>query len=301
MQKKNILFFLVIVLAGLVAARGLSRETAIPVMAEPDAYGYNILSLDLPLGTETVGSAMIAEMNDFFLSRAPTAKNAFTGALSGKNLILICADDWTPDPESRVKNPALHRLAAGSAQIVSVWRPEWYQGLDGRLFALLSGLAPTRVNDASSLAYTGEQNIYLPFSLPRAFSRAGYTSIAFMRDAAYAKAMTALGFDEVRLEDASRADAIETLLAALNEDAPVFIFCVWDGSGEASLARLLDALEGGEHRTDTALCLLTADEALERAQLYLWGAGLSGASSDLPCSELDVAPTLLNAFGFAFI
>jgi len=283
-------------LAALVAARAALPEAIVPAMAED--YGYNILSLALPTVKETAGSAMIAEMNAYFLSREATEKNAWTGVLRGKNLVLVCADAWTPDPNDRRANPSLTRLAAGSAAIPQVWRPDWYQGDDGSLFAVLSGLTPTRAGDESALRYAAEQDIYLPFALPRCFAREGYACAAFLRDGTLSGAAGALGFDTVSFGK-SAEDAAREVVAALDCDTPVFAFCQWDGSGEEALAFLLGSLEE-QHRSDTALCLLAADADAGRAQLYLWGAGLSGAASDVPCSELDIPPTLLNLFGFAF-
>jgi len=290
MRRTTILIFLLGMLAALVAARAALPEAIVPAMAED--YGYNILSLALPTVKETAGSAMIAEMNAYFLSREATEKNAWTGVLRGKNLVLVCADAWTPDPNDRRANPSLTRLAAGSAAIPQVWRPDWYQGDDGSLFAVLSGLTPTRAGDESALRYAAEQDIYLPFALPRCFAREGYACAAFLRDGTLSGAAGALGFDTVSFGK-SAEDAAREVVAALDCDTPVFAFCQWDGSGEEALAFLLGSLEE-QHRSDTALCLLAADADAGRAQLYLWGAGLSGAASDVPCSELDIPPTLLN-------
>ncbi len=295
MRRLVIFLILFAVLMALVIARAGLPEPSVAVMAPAEDAAYNVLDLAPPAVTETAGSGMIAELSSYFLSREPTAKNAFTGALRGKSLILLCADEWAPDPADHRKNPALCRLARESAALGEVFRPDWYQGMDGRLFALLSGLMPTRVEDRTALACTGEQNIYLPFSLPGSLRREGYVCRAFIRSAADADAMFSLGFDDTDVRDAEAED----ILAALEGEAPAFVFWELAGDGEAALARIMDALYE-EHRTDTALCLLTADPDSERAQLYFWGAGLSGAASDVPCSELDVPPTLLNLFGVAY-
>ena len=298
-MRRIILFLLLFsTLMALVIARFSLPEPAAPVMAE--AYADNVLDLEPPGVTETAGSAMIAEMDRYFFSRTPTAKNSLTGALRGMNLILICADEWTPDPGDRQADPALHRLAQESAAISDVWRPDWYQGMDGRLFALLSGLIPTRVRDTSALRYTGEQDIYLPFSLPESFSREGYDCLARIRDDGHAAALRSLGFGDVRADGSAAPEELAAeILGALDAEEPVFFFCEWAGDGDAALELLLDGLSGA-HRTDTVLCLLTADADAERAQLYLRAAGLSGAASELPCSELDVPPTLLNLFGVRY-
>ena len=300
MRRTIVFIILFAVLTALVIARAQLPEPSIPVMAESSASGYNIRDLVLPTVTETAGSAIIAEMNGYFLAREPTAKNAFTGVLRGKNLLLICADEWAPDPTDRSASPTLYRLAQESAQVTEVWRPDWYQGMEGRLFALLSGLVPTRVGDQSSLVYTGAQNIYLPFSLPRGLAREGYDCRAFLPDGTYAPALKALGFGTVLTGTVDASGLTEEALDAFaSADKPIFAFCQWNGAGEEALALLWNAL-GTERRTDTALCLLSADADGQRAQLYLWGAGLSGAASALPCSELDLTPTLLNLVGADF-
>ena len=298
-MRKQILIFLVVMLAGIEVARCVVPEKAVPVLAAADEAGYNLMQLDLPTETETAGSALVAEMNEYILSSSPTAKSAVTGLLRGRSLILVCADGWTPDPADRAANPALYRLARESARIEQVWRPEWYLGMEGRLFALLSGLVPTRVGDKSSLVYGAEQSIYLPFSLPAGFSRSGYSCLALVEDAALQEPLAALGFGDVRTE-ADAARMTEAVLSALDGgETPLFALCVWPGDGENALETLLDALDTGR-RDDVVLCLLTADGEREHAQLYLRGAELSGAVAAGPCSELDLPPTLLNLFGIAF-
>ena len=301
-MRKYILLILTGALVWLIAARSVLPDPAAPAFAPAQADEYNILSLTLPAETETAGSGMIGEITAYYLSRQPTAKNALTGVLRGKNLVLICADDWSPVPADRTANPALSRLARESARLTQVWRPDWYQQEEGQLFALLSGLMPTRIRDRSAMTYIGEQNTFLPFALPRALSREGYACRAVAVAPSCAAGMTALGFSETAPADGRSASTIaEELLIALDEtQTPGFFFAQWPGDGEEALSLLLEGIDGTAHRTDTALCLLTADADSERAQLYIWGAGLSGASSDLPCSELDLTPTLLNLFGVPF-
>ena len=85
---KFILCLLSAALAVLVVARSLLPEPVQAVMAT-SIYGYNLLAEEMPPVTETAGSAIIGEMNSYYFSRPATAKNACTGALEGKNLILI--------------------------------------------------------------------------------------------------------------------------------------------------------------------------------------------------------------------
>ncbi len=291
-MRRFFLFTLLGVLAAIVLARGLLPKPDTAVFAPTEGLSYNTLDLPFPGGEETAGSGIAGELSVYYTSRTPTEKHAYTGALTGKNLILVCADDWTPDPEDAGKNPALYRLARQSVKLGDVWRPEWYQGAEGNLFARVTGLVPTRIDDMSSLAYAAAQSISLPFSLPRAFARAGYDCRAYMPDDGLDDGLAALGFSSV--------ETAEDLPAALDgAETPVFLFACWHGDGERALAELFSALSD-RHRTDTVFCLLTADADPDRAQLYLWGAGLTGAASEAPCSELDLTPTLLDLFGLPF-
>ena len=291
-MRKLILVTLLGILAAIVLARARLPEPGTAVFAPADR-GYNLLDLRFPGGTETAGSGQAGELSSYFQSLAPTEKHAFSGALAGKSLLLVCADDWAPDPDDALRNPTLARLARQSVPLGDVWRPEWYQGAEGRLFARLTGLVPTRADDRSALVYAAAQKVALPFSLPSAFVRAGYDCRAFGGpDSLPVEELTALGFASVE-----PADALTDALQAAQ--TPVFFYVQWSGNGEVALAELWRVL-GGERRADTALCLLTSDADPERAQLYLWGAGLTGASGDAPCSELDLTPTLLDLFGLAY-
>ncbi len=289
-------FFFFLCTAGLfalVTARALLPE---PVQAQTvmiQSQGYNILNLDLTLVPETAGSALIAEMNGYYLFRTPTAKNDYTGLLRGKNLILICADDWRPDLSDPALCPTLSRLYREGAHVTDMYRPNWYQEMDGREFALLTGIVPTSVGDRTALVHSGEQNIYLPYTMARVLGAQGYETLIAYTDPDHEAFYRAIGFS--RLLPAGETDP----MAQLSVDVPFFLCCIWaDRDGEASLASLWEQLRAQGLAENTVLCILTGNTEDHRAQLFIWcDRLLTGASADLPCSELDITPTLLNLFG----
>lgn len=285
----------------LVAARSLLPEAQPVREAMAGSYGYNVLSPDLSLVPETAGSAIIAEINTHYLFRTPTAKSEYTGLLTGYNLILICADNWSPDLGDRASFPAVYRLQREGIRFTDAYRPDWYQGMDGREFALLTGMVPTNINGSTALLHTGNQDISLPFSLGSSFSRAGYDTMVSFREAEHLDAYLALGFPRRVPADPDPLTTLKTTLPALEEAEPFFAYYVWDASnGEAALAYLLDWLEESGLRESTALCLLTANGEDHRAQIFLCAEGLPSTDVSLPCSELDIAPTLLNLFGLDY-
>lgn len=295
-MRRFIFYTLTAILLSIMLARSLLPPPAQYAMASVNDAEYNVLPLEFPTASQTAGSALIAEMSTYYSHRIPTRKNVYSGILSGKNLILICAVDWTPDLTDHADSPALYRLYQDGAKFTQVYRPDWFQGTDGVEFALLSGLMPTRANDTTALHYVGEQNIFLPYAPARCFADAGYATYAFIPDADHAAAYSALGFDAVKISDAcAQNTASEALLCADNE-LPFFAFFLWSGEApDEHLSTLMETLP-----ENTAVCILTSSEAPERAQLFLWSHGLPSPETDTPCSELDLAPTLENLFGLSF-
>lgn len=285
-------------LLALVAARSLLPEAQPVQEVMAGSYGYNVLSPDLSLVPETAGSAVIAEINAHYLFRTPTAKNGYTGLLEGYNLILICAENWAPDLSSPAASPSAFRLYREGIRFTDVYRPDWYQGMGGREFALLTGIVPTNINGSSALLYTGEQNISFPFSLGCAFSRAGYDTMISFRDSDHLDAYLALGFPRRFPGDADPLVSMGDLFAATEENVPFFAVYIWDvEAGEDALTGLLAYLEKSGLDKNTALCLFAADREEHRARIFLWAEDLAAAEISIPCSELDIAPTLLNLFG----
>ncbi|MCD8117619.1 MAG: hypothetical protein LUE21_11030 [Oscillospiraceae bacterium] len=286
-------------LAGLVIARALLPTSARAQdiqAAGADSGSYNLLELELA-STETAGSGMIREITDYFLSCTPTAKSEYTGLLAGKNLILICAPAWEPTLDE-TGTPGLYRLWSEGVRLGEVYAPDWYQELDGIEFALLTGLIPTSLHGQTALAWTGRQEIYLPYALPAALADAGYTCLAFAGDDSRLAAYQALGFETISLSGETDAAAAA---ASCAEAQPFFAYFVWTGQDcEADLSSLIAALGVYGLEEDTVICLLTGQETECRACLFLWGSGLEGSRVETPCSELDVTPTLLNLLGIDY-
>lgn len=298
-MRKLFLFLCTAGLFALVTARALLPE---PVQAQTvlaQSHGYNILNLDLSLVPETAGSALIAEMNGYYLFRTPTAKNTYTGALQGKNLIVICADNWQPDLSDRSSCPTLYRLYREGAHITDMYRPDWYQEMDGREFALLTGMIPTNVNGKTALVHSSEQSIFLPYTMARALEARGYDTIISYPDTAHEEFYRTLGFSQLLPPEETDLLSLEAALTRLSADTPFFLCCIWTAiDGEPALSALWDYLSTQDMTENTALCILTGNTEDHRAHLFLWCENiLMGAETGFPCSELDVTPTLLNLFG----
>ncbi len=296
-MRRFVFYTLTAILAAILLARAMLPPPAQYAMAPADGTEYNILSLELPVTAQTAGSALIAEMNSYYLQRTATKKNAYSGILKGKNLVLICAENWKPDLSVRSDAPTLRQLRQEGAKFTQVYCPDWYQGMDGCEFALLSGLMPTRVNNTTALLYAGAQDIYLPFAPARCFADAGYAAYAFIPDPEHEAAYAALGFETITIsEDGAQTEAADAVTRCAESGTPFFAFFLWTASeADRSLADIMDALPD-----NTAVCVLTGSPETDRAQLFLWSRDFPAPETDIPCSELDLAPTLENLFGLPF-
>lgn len=297
-MRRTVLLLLTAILAALVFARGRIPEPTAEAMADPvwDPASYNVLEMELDPPDETAGSALIAEMSSHFLACRPTAKHEYTGRLAGRDLIVLLAENWRPGEPSGARTPALYRLWQEGVRFEQVYAPDWYQGREGREFALLTGLVPTNVQDLASMSLLAEKDIYLPFSLACSLGRAGYDCRACPAGTGQEAAYAALGFSSV-----TAGASPEELAAELAGDGPFFLYAdLPETDGEAALERLFAALEDGGLADTTAVCLVTGGTEDLRGGLYLWARDLAGLSVPAPCSELDVTPTLLDLFGAGY-
>lgn len=290
-MRRVILTLLAAALAIIISLRVEQEPAAVSALAPVrwDGERYNVMAEPYGDGElQTPGSGARAEIESWYLGRVPTLKNGCTGLLAGQNVVLVLAPDWRADESS----PTLDRLSAEGARFTDVYAPDWYQGPDGREFALLAGMTPVTVQERTALAWTGGQGICLPFALAQSMGRAGYETCAFPARAGYENAYSALGFGHILPPATALSDSLDDLGAG-----PWLAYWVLPGEGEGALTPLITALESRGLARNTAMCVLTGSAESLRGHMFLWGDGLSGLTVDMPCSELDIAPTLLNLLG----
>ncbi len=298
-MRRAVLTAALAVLGVLVGARASLATPEQAAAARMDSWGpegYNVLDLALPVSTQTAGSALVAEMDCYYLGRAPTAKNVYTGRLAGQNLILILAENWTVPSLEPKQAPGAYRLWSEGARFREYYAPDWYQGMDGREFALLTGMVPTAVGDETAMAWMGRGDVYLPFALARCLAAEGYACQVRAGREGMDASYKALGFESVRSAGDPAAD-----LPALKASQPFLAYYVLEGPDpEPALEDLLAALEEQGMDANTAVCVAAGHEDPLRGHLFLWAGGMAGAPADGPCSELDVTATLLNLLGAGY-
>ena len=95
-MKRFLFALLAVALAVVVSLRMEAAGGTAAAMAPAywDGARYNVSEAGPAGRDQTAGSALLAEIDRYFLGRAPTAKNDCTGLLAGKDLILVLAEDW---------------------------------------------------------------------------------------------------------------------------------------------------------------------------------------------------------------
>lgn len=140
---------------------------------------YNVMDIDftkeIVKEDEDLIDTEYADMNSYFSSQTPTAKNEYTGLFEGKNLILITAEAFSKyviDPEL---TPTLYKLYSEGFQFEHFYTPIWGVSTSDGEFVATTGLIPK----AGVWSYTEVADNYMPFAFGNQFSKLGYLTLAF--------------------------------------------------------------------------------------------------------------------------
>ncbi len=143
----------------------------------PVVYGYNVMDIDFDrLKGETADDTLLS-MHEYFADRIPTQQNEYTGMFKGKNLIVLCCESFSHyviDPEL---TPTLYKLYAEGFQFTNFYQPDWGQSTTGGEFAVMTGIAPTKIN--GQVAFLASKDKAMPFALGNQFALRGYNTLAY--------------------------------------------------------------------------------------------------------------------------
>lgn len=101
--------------------------------------------------------------------------NAYTGLFQGKNLILICAEAFSPYVISPELTPALYRLQHNGFYFSDYYQPAWGGSTSTGEYAVLMGLIPT--DGVKSIRETEEHNLFL--TIGNQLKSEGYYTAAY--------------------------------------------------------------------------------------------------------------------------
>ena len=136
----------------------------------------NVLDgMDLETLAEGADDPDLEALSRYFSSLQGTAKNAYTGLFEGYNLIVVCAEAFSPyliDPE---RTPALYRMSTEGILFENFYNSFPNLTTNGE-YGLCAGLMP----DLSRMSFALSVDNYLPFCLGHVFrEQAGVVPLAW--------------------------------------------------------------------------------------------------------------------------
>lgn len=156
---------------------GSSLEQKEPASAavQPVTYGKNSLNLDFSAIAAKSKKEAVRNLSAYLSTQEVSSQNEFTGLFKGKNLILICAEAFSPHAVTKERMPALYRLLHQGFYFSDYYQPAWGGSTSTGEYSLLTGLIPT--SGVKSIRKTEGHN--LRFSIGNQLKNQGYYSAAF--------------------------------------------------------------------------------------------------------------------------
>ena len=155
---------------------------------EPDVlpieYDYNVTDIDFESLIENEEDETIKTLHKYFASQSGSKQNEYTGRYEGYNLILICAESFSPYVIDKERTPTLYKLATEGFHFNNYYSSVCDNTSNGE-FALHTGLLP----DTSLLgkgwttfysynSFTASKENLLPFCLGNQYLNMGAATYA---------------------------------------------------------------------------------------------------------------------------
>ncbi len=215
-----------------------------------------------------------AQIHSYFADQAATARNDYTGALAGANLILIRTGQWEFPQE----------LTQRGLWCAGHWGNTWGSGED---FAIVTGSMP-------QTAEHSDLDLYQPLSLPQQLLHRGYEAYAYC--SADGSVLEQLGYECTQTEGLTFFTLVDrTAGDYLGREAFTVYYELASAEDlAAGLELLQQRLASAGQRADTAIVVLG-----DSGWLTLHSS-LAGVVVEAPTGPLDVTPTLMNLLGLEF-
>ena len=136
----------------------------------------NVLDgMDFDALDEATQDESLRSLNQYFASLQGTAKNSYTGLFQDYNLIVVCAEAFSPYLIDAERTPALYRMANEGIVFRNFYNSFPNLTTNGE-YSLCMGLMP----DLSRMSFAVSEENYLPFCLGNLFSaQAGVEAKAY--------------------------------------------------------------------------------------------------------------------------
>lgn len=151
--------------------------------SEPDTptvdTSPNVISgIDFAALNNKTSDSDIIELNNYFASQSGTNKNEYTGYFKDKNLIVLCAESFSPYFIDEERTPTLYRLATGGF-VFNNYYNIWPNTTTNGEYSLCMGMFPDLSRQKSDGSFKNSSENYLPFCLGNQFENIGVKTYAY--------------------------------------------------------------------------------------------------------------------------
>ena len=140
------------------------RETAPTEPQNP----YNTLDIDFDLLSSLTDDKTIQGINQYCASVAGTKKNEYTGMFQDYNLIVLCAESFSPGVIDKELTPTLYKLANEGILFQNYYTTFPNNTTDGE-YTFCMGLYPDMTRGKTIASFYASRNSYLPYCLGNIF------------------------------------------------------------------------------------------------------------------------------------
>lgn len=146
---------------------------------EPAEVKYNVMDIDFDALNALTEDKKLLAINDYCSKITGTNQNEYTGMLKGYNLIVMCAESFSPAAIDKDLTPNLYKLTQQGIIFNNYYNTFPNTTTDGE-YALMQGLYPDAGRSKAVSSLYASRNSYLPFTLGNVFqSQRGVESFGY--------------------------------------------------------------------------------------------------------------------------
>ena len=140
---------------------------------------YNVMDIDFDALNALTEDKKLLAINDYCSKVTGTNQNEYTGMLKDYNLIVMCAESFSPAAIDKDLTPNLYKLTQQGIIFNNYYNTFPNTTTDGE-YALMQGLYPDAGRSKAVSSLYASRNSYLPFTLGNAFqSQRGVESFGY--------------------------------------------------------------------------------------------------------------------------
>lgn len=146
---------------------------------KPAEVRYNVMNIDFDALNALTEDKKLLAINDYCSKVTGTNQNEYTGMLKDYNLIVMCAESFSPAAIDKDLTPNLYKLTQQGIIFNNYYNTFPNTTTDGE-YALMQGLYPDAGRSKAVSSLYASRNSYLPFTLGNVFqSQRGVESFGY--------------------------------------------------------------------------------------------------------------------------